>query len=243
MNNSQVVQIDNLSKVYGAGRTAVTALRGAQLEVHRGELVAVLGPSGSGKTTLLTAIAGIVEPSGGRVIISGTLLYDDGWRVRDMRRFRREHLGFIFQSHNLVSFLTALENVVLALDINAVRGARAVAIAQELLDYLDVGERASHLPEQLSGGEQQRVAIARALANGPAVILADEPTAALDTERGKSVMALFRRVAREKGSAVLCVTHDHRMTEGFDRIFHVRDGQVSSVPGPDPKVEAGARLR
>ena len=234
MNDSRVVQIDNLSKVYGTGRTAVTALRGAQLEVHRGELVAVLGPSGSGKTTLLTAIAGIVEPSGGRVTISGTLLYDDGWRVRDMRRFRREHLGFIFQSHNLVSFLTALENVVLALDINGVRGARAAAIAQELLDYLDVGERASQLPEQLSGGEQQRVAIARALANGPAVILADEPTAALDTERGKSVMALFRRVAREKGSAVLCVTHDHRMTEGFDRIFHVKDGQVSSVVDAPP---------
>jgi putative ABC transport system ATP-binding protein len=234
MNDSRVVQIDNLSKVYGTGRTAVTALRGAQLEVHRGELVAVLGPSGSGKTTLLTAIAGIVEPSGGRVIISGTLLYDDGWRVRDMRRFRREHLGFIFQSHNLVSFLTALENVVLALDINGVRGARAATIAQELLDYLDVGERASHLPEQLSGGEQQRVAIARALANGPAVILADEPTAALDTERGKSVMALFRRVAREKGSAVLCVTHDHRMTEGFDRIFQVKDGQVSSVVDAPP---------
>ena len=228
MNNSEVVSIANLSKVYGTGHTAVTALRGADLAVRRGELVAVLGPSGSGKTTLLTAIAGIVEPSGGRVIINGTLLYDDGWRIRDMRRFRREHLGFIFQSHNLVSFLTAIENVVLALHINGVGGAHAAAIAQELLDYLDVGERARHLPEQLSGGEQQRVAIARALANGPAVILADEPTAALDTERGKSVMALFRRVAREKGSAVLCVTHDHRMTEGFDHIFHVKDGQVSS---------------
>jgi len=237
MTDSEVVRIENLSKVYGKGHTAVTALRGAQLAVDRGELVAVLGPSGSGKTTLLTAIAGIVEPSAGRVVISGTVLYDDGWRIRDLRRFRREHLGFIFQSHNLVSFLTALENVVLALDINGVRGPRAAAIGRELLDYLDVGERAQHLPEQLSGGEQQRVAIARALANSPAVILADEPTAALDTERGKSVMALFRRVAREKGSAVLCVTHDHRMTEGFDRIFRVKDGQVSSVLGGDPQVE------
>jgi len=228
MNDSIAVRIDNLSKVYGSGHTAVTALRGAHLEIHRGELVSVLGPSGSGKTTLLTAIAGIVEPTAGRVVISGTVLYDDGWKVRDMRRFRREHLGFIFQSHNLVSFLTALENVVLALDINGVRGSRAATIARDLLDYLDVGERAGHLPEQLSGGEQQRVAIARALANSPAVILADEPTAALDTERGKSVMALFRRIAREKGSAVLCVTHDHRMTEGFDRTFYVKDGQVTS---------------
>ncbi|MGE0453244.1 MAG: ABC transporter ATP-binding protein [Vicinamibacteria bacterium] len=228
MSSPSAVSIENLSKTYGSGHTAVSALRGAALEVQAGELVAILGPSGSGKTTLLTAIAGIIEPSGGRVTIGGTTLYDDGWRVRDLRRFRREHLGFIFQAHNLISFLTALQNVVLALDINGVRGAPAAAAAQELLDYLEIGERASHLPEQLSGGEQQRVAIARALANGPAVILADEPTAALDTDRGRSVMALFRRVAREKGSAVLCVTHDQRMTEGFDRVFHVKDGQVSS---------------
>jgi putative ABC transport system ATP-binding protein len=228
MSSPSAISIENLSKTYGSGHTAVSALRGAALEVQAGELVAILGPSGSGKTTLLTAIAGIIEPSGGRVTIGGTTLYDDGWRVRDLRRFRREHLGFIFQAHNLISFLTALQNVVLALDINGIRGAPAAAAAQELRDYLEIGERAGHLPEQLSGGEQQRVAIARALANGPAVILADEPTAALDTERGRSVMALFRRVAREKGSAVLCVTHDQRMIEGFDRVFHVKDGQVSS---------------
>jgi len=137
-------------------------------------------------------------------------------------------LGFIFQSHNLVPFLTARENVLIALEINGRKGRAAVAIAQELLDYLGVGERWNHLPEQLSGGEQQRVAIARALANAPQVILADEPTAALDTERGKSVMALFRQIARDKGSAVICVTHDQRMTEGFDHIYHVKDGCVSN---------------
>lgn len=240
MSGPVVVQVENLSKVYGTGHTAVTALSGAHLTVHRGELVAILGPSGSGKTTLLTSIAGIVEPGGGRVTIGGTTLYDDGWRIRDLRRFRRQHLGFIFQSHNLVAFLTAAENVVLALEINGVRGARAAAIARELLEYLDMGERADHLPEQLSGGEQQRVAIARALANGPAVILADEPTAALDTERGRSVMSLFRRVARERGSSVLCVTHDQRMIEGFDRVFHVKDGRVSPARPEEAPVAPGA---
>jgi putative ABC transport system ATP-binding protein len=177
---------------------------------------------------LLTSVAGIVEPTNGRVTIGGITTYDDGWKVRDLTRFRREHLGFIFQSHNLIEFLTARENVLVALQTRGVKGARAVRIAQELLGYLGVGERQGHLPEALSGGEQQRVAIARALANSPQVILADEPTAALDTERGQSVMALFRQIAREKGSAVVCVTHDSRMVEGFDHIYHVKDGLVSN---------------
>jgi putative ABC transport system ATP-binding protein len=227
----EVVHIENLTKVYGSGHTAVTALRDAALTVRRGELAAVLGPSGSGKTTLLTAIAGIIEPTSGRICIGQTCLYDNGWMVRDLRRFRREHMGFVFQSHNLVPFLTARENVLVALQINGITGTRAVGIAQDLLDYLGVGDRQAHPPEKLSGGEQQRVAIARALANSPQVILADEPTAALDTERGTSVMALFRQIAREKGSAVICVTHDQRMIEGFDRVYHVKDGRVSDGNG------------
>lgn len=238
-----VVRIENLTKVYGSGHTAVTALRGASLRARRGELIAILGPSGSGKTTLLASMAGIVEPTRGRVCIGGTCIYEDGWKVRDMRRFRREHLGFIFQSHNLVPFLTARENVLVALQINGVKGARAKAIAQRLLDELGVGERQSHLPEKLSGGEQQRVAIARALANTPPVILADEPTAALDTARGESVMALFRQIAREKGSAVICVTHDQRMIQGFDHIYHVNDGLVAdgspSTSGSSPPAAHG----
>ena len=223
----EIVNIERLTKVYGSGRTAVTALREANLIASQGQLVAILGPSGSGKTTLLTAIAGIIEPSSGRVCIDQTCIYDNGWKVRNLRRFRREHMGFVFQSHNLIPFLTARENVLVALQLVGLTGAKAVGIAQELLNYLGVGERQDHLPEKLSGGEQQRVAIARALANSPRVILADEPTAALDTERGKSVMALFRKIAVEKGSAVLCVTHDQRMIEGFDHIYQVKDGQVS----------------
>lgn len=228
----EVVRIENLTKVYGSGHTAVTALLDAHLVVHSGELVAVLGPSGSGKTTLLTSIAGIVEPTRGRVCIASTCFFDNGWKVADLRRFRREHLGFIFQSHNLIPFLTARENVLIALQINGITGANATRIAQGLLGYLGVSDRQNHLPEELSGGEQQRVAIARALANSPPVILADEPTAAIDTERGKTVMELFRRIAREKGSAVICVTHDRRMIEGFDHIYHVKDGRVSDRQQP-----------
>jgi len=223
----KVVRIDKLSKVYGSGETAVHALRGASVVAQTGELVAILGPSGSGKTTLLTCMAGIVEPTSGRVAIAGVTTYDDGWKVRDRSRFRREHLGFIFQAHNLIPFLTARENVLMALQIHGVKGAAGARIAQDLLGYLGVGDRQDNLPEQLSGGEQQRVAIARALANSPEVILADEPTAALDTERGQSVMALFRGIAREKGSTIICVTHDRRMLEGFDHIYHVKDGFVS----------------
>lgn len=223
----EVVHVENLTKVYGSGETAVSALRGANVRARAGELVAILGPSGSGKTTLLTSMAGINEPTSGRVTIGGTTIYDDGWKVRDRSRFRREHLGFIFQAHNLIPFLTARENVLVALKIQGVTGAPAARTAQELLGYLGVGDRQGELPERLSGGEQQRVAIARALANRPQVILADEPTAALDTERGRSVMALFRWIAREKGSAVMCVTHDSRMIEGFDRVYHVKDGLVS----------------
>ena len=235
---SVAVQVENLTKVYGSGHTAVTALRGASLVAHAGELVALLGPSGSGKTTLLSAIAGIIDPSGGRIKVGEATVYDDGWRVRDLRRCRREHLGFIFQAQNLIPFLTARENVLIALQVRGVTGSKAVRAAQELLDYLGVGDRQRHLPEQLSGGEQQRGAIARALANTPKMILADEPTAALDTERGRSVMALFPQVAREKNSAVICVTHDERMIEGFDHVYRVRDGQVFGDRTSDSGVEA-----
>ncbi len=232
------VEVENLTKVYGSGHTAVTALSSANLVVHAGELVAVLGPSGSGKTTLLSAIAGIIDPSSGSITVGGSAVYHDGWRVHDLRRFRREHLGFIFQSQNLIPFLTARENVLIALQVRGVTGPGAVRAAQELLDYLGVGDRQRHLPEQLSGGEQQRVAIARALANAPEVILADEPTAALDTERGRSVMALFRQVARDKNSAAICVTHDERMIEGFDRVYRVRDGLVFDDRTHDSGVDA-----
>lgn len=221
------IEVENLTKIYGKGETAVTAIADATLQVQPGELVAILGPSGSGKTTLLTAIGLINEPTHGKVVIDGTKVADEGWLPGlDLKRLRREKLGFIFQHHNLIPFLTALENVMVALEINHLSRTDAKSRATELLVSLNLGHRIASYPKALSGGEAQRVAIARALANNPKVILADEPTAALDTENGKNVMALLKSLAVENHSAVLVVTHDHRMVEGFDRIFQVRDGRI-----------------
>ncbi len=221
------IEVANLTKTYGKGETAVTAIADATLQVQPGELVAILGPSGSGKTTLLTSIGLINEPTHGKVAIDGTLVADEGWLPGlDLKRLRREKLGFIFQHHNLIPFLTALENVMVALEINHLSRPEAKSRATELLASLNLGHRMASYPKALSGGEAQRVAIARALANKPKVILADEPTAALDTENGKNVMALLKSLAVENHSAILVVTHDHRMVEGFDRIFQVRDGRI-----------------
>ncbi len=231
------VEVERLTKIYGKGETTVTAIADATLRVKPGELVAILGPSGSGKTTLLTSIGLINEPTHGRVIIDDTTVADEGWLPGlDLKRIRREKLGFIFQAHNLIPFLTAQENVMVALEINNLTRNNAKVRATELLNSLNLGHRLGSYPSVLSGGEAQRVAIARALANRPKVILADEPTAALDTENGKNVMNLLKKLAVENRSAILVVTHDHRMVEGFDRIFHVSDGRITNEK---QRVEAG----
>lgn len=223
------IEVEKLTKIYGRGDTAVKAISDATFQVRPGELVAILGPSGSGKTTLLTTIGLINEPTHGKLIIDGTTVADEGWLPGlDLKRIRREKLGFIFQAHNLIPFLTALENVMVALEINHLTGTEAKNRARELLASLNLAHRLNNYPSALSGGEAQRVAIARALANRPKVILADEPTAALDTENGKNVMTLLKKLAVENHSAILVVTHDHRMVEGFDRIFEVRDGRITS---------------
>ena len=174
-----------------------------------------------------TVIGLINEPTHGRVVIDGALVADEGWLPGlDLKRQRREKLGFIFQAHNLIPFLSAIENVMIALEINHLPRKEAKTRATELLTALNLGHRLNSYPSALSGGEAQRVAIARALAYKPRVILADEPTAALDTENGKNVMTLLKKLAIENRSAILVVTHDHRMVEGFDRIFHVSDGRI-----------------
>jgi putative ABC transport system ATP-binding protein len=224
-----VVEIHDVSQTFGHGDLAVHALKPTSLSVEAGELVALLGPSGSGKSTLLLAISLIQPPTTGRIVIDGQTLYDDGPTGVDARAFRRRKIGFIFQQHNLIPFLTALENVALMLQLNGVSRRESARRANDLLGYLEIGHRANSLPAQMSGGEQQRVAIGRALANEPALILADEPTAALDTERGTKVMAMLRRIARERRSAVIAVTHDHRMIEGFDTVYHLDDGRLTRV--------------
>jgi putative ABC transport system ATP-binding protein len=221
-----VVRVANLTKIYGHGDARTWALVDANLLVHEGELVALLGPSGSGKTTLLTSICGISQPTQGRIELDGACLYDNGWTGVDFRAVRRRKIGVIFQAYNLMPFLTVLENVSLILTINGIKDQEAERRALELLNYLEIEHRRHHYPGEISGGEQQRAAIARALANNPRLVLADEPTAALDTERGKIVMALLRRLSRERNTAVVVVTHDARMTEGFDRIYQMADGRI-----------------
>jgi putative ABC transport system ATP-binding protein len=224
----------NLTKVYGSGNTEVVAMKDVTLRVERGEVVALLGPSGAGKSTLLTALGLINPPTAGRILIGGTPVLDADRALVDLRAFRRQHLGFVFQKANLIPFLKAVENVAIALEINDASPRAAHKRAMELLDYLGVADRANNLPDALSGGQQQRVAVARALANQPSLILADEPTAALDSHRGRQVMELFRKVAHERGAAVIVVTHDHRSLDVFDRTCEMEDGVMRGSPARTP---------
>ena len=220
------IETDGLTKVYGSGNTEVIAMQDASMRVQRGEVVALLGPSGSGKSTFLTAVGLINPPTSGRVLIGGRLVLDGAESRTDLRSFRRQHIGFVFQKSNLIPFLTAGENVRIAMELNGESNREAAARTMELLDYLGVADRAENLPAMLSGGQQQRVAVARALANRPSVILADEPTAALDSHRGRQVMELFARVAHEQEAAVIVVTHDHRSLDVFDTHYEMEDGRL-----------------
>jgi putative ABC transport system ATP-binding protein len=222
------VEVSHLRKVYGSGHTEVVAMRDATLSIAHGEIVGMFGPSGSGKSTLLTAMALINPPTSGQIRIGGKPVLDGPRAHVDLRAFRRQHLGFVFQKANLIPFLTALENVQIALEVNDTPPKTARKRAMELLDYLGIGARANNLPVALSGGEQQRVAVARALANDPSLILADEPTAALDGPLGRQVMELFAKIAHERNAGVLVVTHDHRTLDVFDRILDVEDGMIRS---------------
>lgn len=225
---SEAVRAVGLRKVYGKGDAKVAALDDVSLTLARGTVAALLGPSGSGKSTLIKAL-GFVSPAEiGEVRFEGRTVVRDGVPLADLAELRRRHLGFVFQKANLTSFLTAQENVALACELGGRSDGKARA--RELLAYLEVAHRASAYPEMMSGGEQQRVAIARALANEPALILADEPTAALDSVRSRIVMELFRKVAHERGAAVLVVTHDHRALDVFDVRYEMEDGRLRSGP-------------
>jgi putative ABC transport system ATP-binding protein len=224
-----LVELEGVSKHFGAGPTRVDALVEVTMSVFAGEVVGLLGPSGSGKTTLLNVVGCVFAPDDGRISLERELVFDGRWLRRDLRRLRLEKIGFIFQVHNLLPFLTSTENVMEVMELAGMRSAEARARAVKLLDYLDVGHRKHAMPAELSGGEAQRVAIARALANRPKIVLADEPTAALDSERAGIVMDLLRRVAADQQAAVLCVTHDDKIFDRFDRIFRLRDGRLIST--------------
>lgn len=221
-----LVSLLRVSKHFGEGETRVDALREVSLDVFPGQVVALLGPSGSGKTTLLNAIGCILEPSSGRIQLDGDVVYDGRWLRSDLRKLRLDKIGFIFQFHNLLPFLDATDNVAVVLSLAGLNGGAARQRAVGLLEYLEVGHRKSAFPANLSGGEAQRVAIARALANRPRIILADEPTAALDSKRAGIVMDLLRKLAVEQDAAIIAVTHDEKIFDRFDRIFHLRDGRL-----------------
>ena len=229
-----VVRVEHISKRFGSGTARVDALVDINMEVYPGQVVGLVGPSGSGKTTLLNCIACILEPSSGRLTLDGEVVYDDRWLRADLRRLRLEKVGFIFQYPNLLPFLDGSDNVAVVLELAGLTPAASRARAIELLDYLEVGHRKLASPAQLSGGEAQRVAIARALANQPRIILADEPTAPLDSQRAKIVMDLLRKVAVDRDAAIICVTHDEMIFDRFDYIFRLRDGRLEMSPASKP---------
>jgi putative ABC transport system ATP-binding protein len=237
-----LVELRAVSKHFGEGETRVDALVDITASVLAGEVAGLVGPSGSGKTTLLNVIGCVTEPSSGWMRLNGEIAYDEGWLRRDLRRLRLEKIGFVFQTHNLLPFLTATENVMGVMELAGLRRAAARARAVDLLDYLQVGHRKHAMPAE-SGGEAQRVAIARALANRPKIILADEPTAPLDSERAGIVMDLLRRIALDQQAAILVVTHDESIFDRFDRILRLRDGRLVSIetlPTQKGRVSVGA---
>ncbi len=217
------IRIEGLRKVYGKGDSAVEALKNVNMVVAPGEVVGLVGPSGSGKSTLLKCLGAIIEPSSGRMTLGHDVIYDNGWQVPDLRALRRDRIGFIFQAPYLIPFLDVTDNVALLPMLAGQTNALARARALELLTALDVQHRAKAAVSQLSGGEQQRVSIARALANHPPVILADEPTAPLDSERALGVMRILNQMARQFQAAIIVVTHDEKIIPTFNRIYHIRD--------------------
>ena len=225
------IRITGLRKRYGAGDTAVDALKGVDMQVAPGEVVGLVGPSGSGKTTLLKCLGAVIEPTAGQMILGEQVIYDDNWKIADLRALRRDKIGFVFQAPYLIPFLDVTDNVALLPMLAGRPNAEARKRALELLDALDVAHRAKAMPSQLSGGEQQRVAIARALVNHPPVILADEPTAPLDSERALSVIRILNRMAQQYHTAIVVVTHDEKIIPTFKRIYHIRDGKTHEEAG------------
>ena len=225
-----------VTKAYKTGSSGVTAVDHVSMSVERGEFVALVGPSGSGKTTLLAMLAALLTPTSGQIFIGG----QDLTQMNDAQRtaFRRDNIGFTFQANNLVPFLTALENVELQLRLTGANGAAGRQRAIELLNRLGLGDRLDSLPAQLSGGQQQRVAIARALIHNPAVVLADEPTASLDTERAFQVVETFANLIREEQKAGIMVTHDLRMVRFVDRIIHMQDGRIDQIISDRAAIQA-----
>ena len=231
------IRIQGLRKCYGHGDTAVVALKGVDMRVEPGEVVGLIGPSGSGKSTLLKCLGAVIEPTAGRMTLGDDVIYDDGWKINDLRELRRDRIGFVFQAPYLIHFLNVTDNVALPSMLAGKTNTDARKLAMVLLNTLDVGHRATSMPSQLSGGEQQRVAIARGLINHPPVILADEPTAPLDSERALAVIRILNDMAHKLETAIIVVTHDEKIIPTFKRIYHIRDGVTYEEAGEGRRFE------
>jgi len=230
---ADAIRVENLYKHFGSGDTLVRVIEGADFSVQKGELVALIAPSGAGKTTLLMMIGCVEEPTSGKIWLGEELVYDNRWLTKEKRKIRREKIGFIFQAHYLIPFLNVIENVTLVPQTNGVPEKEANQTAMQLLEYFDIGDKAHSMPSQLSGGQNQRVAIARALANRPQIILADEPTAALDSKRSVDVVKMLKKIAVDQDVAVIMVTHDEAMLPLCDRILKIKDKKVVSEAVPE----------
>ncbi|HSG21640.1 MAG TPA: ABC transporter ATP-binding protein [Azonexus sp.] len=225
------ITIEGLSKRYGSGNAAVDALKDVNMTVAPGEVVGLIGPSGSGKSTLLKCLGAIIEPTAGRMTLGDDVIFNGGWKISDLKALRRDKIGFVFQAPYLIPFLDVTDNVALLPMLAGQPNAASRKRALELLTALDVAHRAKAQPSELSGGEQQRVAIARALANQPPVILADEPTAPLDSERALSVIRILNEMAQQYQTAIIVVTHDEKIIPTFKRIYYIRDGRTYEEAG------------
>ncbi len=225
------ILIEGLKKRFGQGDNAFYALKDVNMQVAPGEVVGLIGPSGSGKSTLLKCLGAVIDPTEGRMTLGDEVIFDQRWLVKDLSALRRDKIGFMFQTPYLIPFLNVLDNVALLPMLAGVANDTARARALEILTALDVQHRVHAMPGKLSGGEQQRVAIARGLINQPPVILADEPTAPLDSVRAMTVIRLLHEMAEKFQTAIIVVTHDDKIIPTFKRLYHIRDGVTYEEQG------------
>ncbi len=226
MNDNTAIRVENLSKSFGEGDSFIEVIKDASFIINKGELVALVAPSGGGKTTLLMMIGCVEEPSKGQIWIGNEKVFHDKWLTKQTRKIRREKIGFIFQAHYLIPFLDIINNLILLPQANGTDEKIAKAKARQLLKYFDIADKENAMPSQLSGGQNQRVAIARALVNDPGIILADEPTAALDMQRSVDVVKILKKIALEQKVAIVMVTHDERMLPYCDRIMKIENKSI-----------------
>ncbi len=224
--DKNAIKVENLVKSFGEGDSEVVVIDGANFSLSKGEFVALIAPSGSGKTTLLMMLGCALEPTSGKIVIGDRVVYDNKWKIKDDRALRRKKIGFIFQSHYLIPFLNIEENISLLPYQNGEKPKVVKQRVKEILDYLDMGDKLYNMPSELSGGQNQRIAIARALANKPDIILADEPTAALDQKRAVSVVKMLKKITREQDVTIIMVTHDERLLPYCDKVLTIKDKKI-----------------